>query len=61
MMKTLKTMTNLPLTRDEALKLVHEYNNDERDLIHYLESEAIMVALARKLGEDEEYWRISFP
>ena len=28
----------------------------ESDWNHYLESEAIMRALAEKLGEDPEYW-----
>lgn len=46
----------LPLTRDQALELVKKYNSDERDLIHYLESEAVCRALARKLGEDEDYF-----
>ncbi|MDO8468026.1 MAG: HDIG domain-containing protein [Nanoarchaeota archaeon] len=46
----------LPLTRDEAWNLVKKYNSDERDLIHYLESEAVMKELAKKLGENEEYF-----
>ena len=48
-------MTNLPLTREQALELVKKYNTYRKDLIHYLESEAIMRELAKKLGEDEEY------
>ena len=51
-------MTSLPLTRDEALKLIHKYNKDKSDINHYLESEAIMGALANRLGEDIEYWRM---
>ena len=47
---------NLPMTRDEAWELVKQYNKKQPNLCHYLESEAIMKALARKLGEDEEYW-----
>lgn len=46
----------LPLTREQALELVKKYNSDERDLIHYLESEAVCKALAEKLGEDKEYF-----
>lgn len=46
----------LPLTREQALELVKKYNSDERDLIHYLESEAVCRALARELGEDEDYF-----
>lgn len=49
-------MEKLPITRQEALGLVKKYNSDHRDLIHYLESEAIMKELALKLGEDVEYW-----
>ena len=49
-------MSNLPMTRDEAWELVKKHNSHEQDLIHYLESEAIMRELAKKLGEDEEYW-----
>ena len=51
-------MTSLPLTRDEALNLIHKYNKDKSDINHYLESEAIMGALANRLGEDIEYWRM---
>lgn len=49
-------MSNLPMTRDEAWELVKKHNSHEQDLIHYLESEAIMRELAKKLGENEEYW-----
>lgn len=47
---------NLPINRDQAIELLKMYNSDERDFIHYLESEAIMRELALKIGEDEEYW-----
>ena len=47
---------SLPFKRDTAWELVKEYNKDKPDLNHYLESEAIMLALAKKLGEDEETW-----
>lgn len=49
-------MTNLPVSRNEAWELVKKYNTHEQDLIHYLESESVMRELAKKLGEDEEYW-----
>lgn len=49
-------MTSLPIIREQAFELVKKYNKDEKDLIHYLESEAVMKELAKKLGEDEEYW-----
>ena len=46
----------LPISRDQALDLLKKYNSDPADFNHYLESEAIMRALAKKLGEDEDYW-----
>ncbi len=49
-------MTSLPISREQAWELVKKYNSHEQDLTHYLESEAIMQELAKKLGEDEEYW-----
>jgi len=48
----------LPISREGALSLLRKYNTDNSDFIHYLESEAIMGALARRLGEDEEYWKM---
>jgi putative nucleotidyltransferase with HDIG domain len=51
-------MPNLPITREQALELIKKYNKDQADINHYLETEAIMGALAKKLGEDEEYWRM---
>jgi len=49
-------MPNLPISHEQALELIKKYNSNERDLIHYLESEAIMREVALKLGEDVEYW-----
>ena len=49
-------MSTLPITREQAWELVKKYNSDKTDLNHYLESEAVMRELAKKLGEDEEYW-----
>lgn len=49
-------MNNLPISREQAWALVNQYNTDRADLCHYLESEAVMRALAQKLGEDEAYW-----
>jgi putative nucleotidyltransferase with HDIG domain len=51
-------MDGLPMSREEALKLLESYNKDRSDFVHYLESEAIMGALAKRLGEDEEYWKM---
>ncbi len=44
------------MTREKALELVKQYNQDATDLAHYLESEAVMRSLAKKLGEDEDYY-----
>lgn len=49
-------MTSLPITREQALELVKKHNTHEQDLIHFLESEAVMRALAVRLGEDADYW-----
>jgi len=49
-------MSSLPITREQAWELVKKYNTHEQDLIHYLESEAVMKELALHLGEDVEYW-----
>ena len=46
----------IPISREQTWELVKKYNSDERDLIHYLESEAVCRALAEKLGEDSEYF-----
>ena len=46
----------LPISREQALELVKKYNSDEKDLIHYLESEAVCRAVAKKLGEDQDYF-----
>lgn len=51
-------MTSLPITREKAWELVKKYNLDKKDLSHYLESGAVMRELAKKLGEDEDYWEI---
>ena len=46
----------LPISREQALELVKKYNSDKSDLNHYLESEAVMQELAKKLGEDIKYY-----
>jgi len=45
-----------PISREEAINLLKSYEQKEADMNHYLESEAIMRALAEKFGEDVEYW-----
>ena len=49
-------MTNLPITRNEAIELLKSTNQQRSDMIHYLETEAIMKTLAKRFGEDIEYW-----
>src|SRR3989338_364414 len=51
-------MANLPISWEQALLLIEKYNKDRPDINHYLETEAIMGALAKRLGEDEAYWRM---
>jgi len=47
------------MTRDDALASI-EANVENRNLInHMLATEAIMMALARRLGEDEEVWGLT--
>ena len=46
----------LPITREQAIELLKKYPQEEAEWNHYLESESIMKALAKKLGEEEEYW-----
>ena len=43
-------------TRDDAYKLLLEYNESEALINHGLAVEATMRHFARKLGEDVEYW-----
>ena len=49
-------MVNLPMTRNEAIKFLGSMNQQRSDMNHYLETEAIMKALAIRFGEDVEYW-----
>jgi len=48
----------LLISRDEAIILLKKYPQGESEMNHYLESGAIMRALAEKLGEDKEYWEM---
>ena len=49
-------MTKLPISREQALEIIKEHNKHPQDIIHYLESEAVMREVARKLNENEDYW-----
>ncbi len=44
------------LQREEAVKLLRKYLRNERMIKHCIAVEAIMRALARRLGEDEMLW-----
>jgi predicted hydrolase (HD superfamily) len=47
------------MTRQEALELLGQYVRNERMIGHSLASEAVMRALARRLGRDEEKWGLA--
>ena len=51
-------MTSRP-NRDEILDSIHGNVQDKNMIRHMLATEAIMRALAKKLGEDEEEWGIA--
>ena len=47
------------ITREKALALVDEYIKNENMKKHCLASEAVLAAVARRLGEDEEKWAMA--
>jgi putative nucleotidyltransferase with HDIG domain len=47
------------MTREEALALLNEHVKNENMLKHCLASEAVMAALADRLGEDRERWALA--
>jgi uncharacterized protein len=47
------------ITRDEALKLLGEQLTNDNLLGHCLAAEAVLRALAARLGEDEELWGLA--
>ena len=51
-------MTNSIPTRDDALKLLHEYNQNDSLRKHAYAVEGVMRYFARKNGEDEDKWGI---
>lgn len=44
------------LPREQAIGLLHQHIKNERMIFHSLASEAVMRALARRLGRDEDKW-----
>lgn len=51
-------MENIKPTREEALRLLHEYNSSESLRKHAYAVEGVMRYIARKRGQDEEKWGI---
>jgi putative nucleotidyltransferase with HDIG domain len=49
----------MDLSREDALSRLRMYVKNEKTVIHCLASEAVMRALARRLGEDEELWALT--
>jgi putative nucleotidyltransferase with HDIG domain len=47
------------MTREDAIELLNQYIKNDRMLNHCYASEAVMKALARRLGKDEEEWGIA--
>ena len=47
------------ITKEDALALLSQYIKNERMLYHCYATEAVMRALARRLGKDEEKWGIA--
>jgi predicted hydrolase (HD superfamily) len=52
------TMGEKTPTREEALKILHEYNQGDSLRKHAYAVEGVMRYIARKRGEDEEKWGI---
>lgn len=47
------------LTRETAIGLLHQYVKNDKMIYHCLASEAVMRALAVRLGEDEDKWGVA--
>lgn len=47
------------MNRQEALKLLNSYIKNPKMINHCLASEAVMIALAKHLGRDEEKWGLT--
>jgi putative nucleotidyltransferase with HDIG domain len=47
------------MQRNEAFNLLRQYVKNEKMIAHCLASEAVMRAMARRLGEDEEKWGLA--
>ncbi|HUS87242.1 MAG TPA: HDIG domain-containing protein [Bacteroidales bacterium] len=51
-------MSEIKPTRDEAIDLFKKYNKSESLYKHALAVEGVMKYMARKHGEDEEFWGV---
>jgi len=49
----------MELSRERALERLHEHVKNEKTVVHCLASEAVMRALALRLGEDEDRWGLT--
>lgn len=47
------------MTREQALQILHENLTNQNMIKHCLASGAVMKALAKKLGEDENVWELA--
>jgi uncharacterized protein len=47
------------MQRNKAITLLKQYVKNEKMIAHCLASEAVMRAMARRLGEDEERWGLA--
>ena len=47
------------IERDEAMDLLKKYIKNENLIRHCLASEAVMIELAKRFGEDEEKWALA--
>jgi len=47
------------MTREQALELLHKHVRNENMIKHCLAAEAVMAALAERLGEDREKWSLA--
>jgi len=46
----------MPISREEAFVLLKGMNPDDANMLHYIETEAVMRQLDEKFAEDTEYW-----
>jgi putative nucleotidyltransferase with HDIG domain len=52
-------MSSAGISRDEALELLHHHIKNPNMIKHCLAAEAVLAALAERLGEDKEKWAMA--